>query len=145
MYLRISDGFGQPPKPPTQKRRRKGPLTPQPKVAAPQPKVPADRLIYVIAGWRLNIPFREDFAAFRQDTANAVARHNAKATIDDLQERKLKAIHDDMKRQSPKLNEFDIVTVRAAIHFLKGPRSESHVAEFCPSAFSLIPSLCSRQ
>jgi hypothetical protein len=85
MYLRISDGFGQPPKPPTTKRRRKGPLTPQPKVAAPQPTVPADRLLYVIAGWRLNVPFRDECAAFRQEATNAVARHNAKATIDDQQ------------------------------------------------------------
>lgn len=145
MYLRISDGFGQPPKPPTTKRRRKGPLTPQPQVAAPQPTVAADRLIYVIAGWRLNVPFREEFAAFRQEATNAVARHNAKATIDDQQVQNLQAIHDDLGRQSPKLKEFDIVTVRAAIHFLKGPRSETHVAEFCPAAFSLILSLCSRQ
>jgi hypothetical protein len=93
----------------------------------------------------LNVPFREEFAAFRQEATNAVARHNAKATIDDQQVQNLQAIHDDLGRQSPKLKEFDIVTVRAAIHFLKGPRSETHVAEFCPAAFSLILSLCSRQ
>jgi hypothetical protein len=139
MYLRTSEGLGRvPPK----KGRRKEPVTPQPKVAAPRPEVPADRLIYVIAGWHLNVPFREDFAAFRQEVAKAVARHNAKAAID---EQNLKAIHDDLKRKSPKPNEFEIITVRAGIHFLKGPRSESHVAEFCPSAFSLILSLCSRQ
>jgi hypothetical protein len=119
MYLRISEGFGEPA---SKKRRRKGPVAPPPEVAAPRPAIPADRLIFVAAGWRLYVRFREDFTAFRQEVARAVARHNTKATNDLeklAQEQKLKAIHDELKRRSPKLTESDIIPLRADIWFTR--------------------------
>jgi hypothetical protein len=145
MYLRTSDGLGQaPPK----KRRTEGSVTPPPKKKfrgppaegapkrpsvrpPPRPQMPEDRLIRVTAGWRLYVPFREDFAAFRQEVAQAVARHNAKATSN-MDEQKLKAIHDELRRRSPKFDEFDIIPLRADIWFIKMGDKESNSVIFSP-------------
>jgi hypothetical protein len=133
MYLRTSEGFGEPA---SKKRRRKGPVAPPPEVAAPRPAIPADRLLYVAAGWRLYVPFREDFTAFRQEVAKAVARHNTKATSDLGQEQKLKAIHDDLKSKSPKLTESDIIPLRADIWFMRAGDKEFNSVYFDPPMLS---------
>jgi alkanesulfonate monooxygenase SsuD/methylene tetrahydromethanopterin reductase-like flavin-dependent oxidoreductase (luciferase family) len=118
MYL--VSGFGQPQslakRPP--KKGKRPPKAPPGRVT-PQSDRPVDRLIFVAAGWQLAVPFREDFAAFREQFAKAVARHNAKATITTEDEQKLKAQHDELKRKSPKLKETDIVRLRADIWFTR--------------------------
>jgi hypothetical protein len=118
MYL--VSGLGQPQslaqRPP---KKGKRPLKAPPGRVTPRSEVPADRLIFVAAGWQLAVPFREDFAAFREQFAKAVARHNAKATIGTEAEQKLKAQHDELKRRAPKLREGEIIFVRTDIWFHK--------------------------
>lgn len=130
MYL-IS-GLGQPYK-------SKSPAKRPPKAppAEKRPKLPADRLIFVVARWRLYVRFREDFTAFRQEVARAVARHNTKATSDlekGEQEQKLKAIHDELKRRSPKLSESDIIPLHADIWFNRMGDYEFNSVVLAPSS-----------
>jgi hypothetical protein len=116
MYLET--GLGQKPKP-----RPKAP-------AKRRPAIPADRLLTSTMIWRLSVPFRKDFEAFRREVAKRIEPHTFKpasdiAKVDDPNreenEKRLKAIHDDLlKRDSPKLKEFDIVTVHARFYVLNG-------------------------
>jgi hypothetical protein len=51
------------------------------------PKLPADRLVEIYVYWKLQVPFRKDFKAFRQEVIMAIGRHVAKsekAKIDGL-------------------------------------------------------------
>jgi hypothetical protein len=124
MYL--VSGLGQPQfsaKRPLKKGKR--PPKAPPGRVPPRSEVPADRLIFVAAGWQLAVPFRENLVAFREEVARAVARHNAKATIGTEDEQKLKIQHDELKRKSHQLKETDIVRVRADIWFTRAGDQEA--------------------
>src|SRR5215510_15926716 len=120
MYL--VSGLGQPQS--AAKRPLKGGK--RPRKAPPGRITPGseDRRVFVAAGWQLAVPFREDFVAFREQFAKAVARHNARATIDTEAEQKLKTKHDELKRGSPKPSEGDIICTRTDIWFVKAGKHE---------------------
>lgn len=93
------------------------------------------RLLFVTAHWDLEVPFRKDFGAYRQELSKAIRQlvtaETDKALIDSLLlEVKrmvggLKEMHDRLlKRKSPKLKESDPVRVNADIQFNKTDYTE---------------------
>jgi hypothetical protein len=99
-----------------------------------------DRLVFVAAGWQLAVPFREDFVAFREQFAKAVARHNAKATIGNEEVQKLKTKHDEVKRRSPKPSEGDIICTRTDFWFVKAGTYESNFVNVDPVMLTYVKS-----
>ncbi len=83
--------------------------------------------MYVSANWDLELPFRKDFGAFRQELSKAIGQLVTAATDKTevaklLKNREvgLKQMHNRLlKRKSPKLKESDAVSVRAQIAFWK--------------------------
>ena len=96
----------------------------------PRSRYKAPRLYYVTVHWDLEVPFRKDFGAFRQELSTAIRQlvtaETDKTSIDSLLlEAKsmvvaLKQIHVRLlKRRSPKLKESDPVRIDADIQFNK--------------------------
>ena len=117
MYLET--GLGQP-----SKRQRKGPFISQPRV------VPTDRLMSAQTAWRwnLNVPFRKDFGAFRQEVGKRIGLHVIKGrgeqvdrTNNKHNEQRLKALHDELLKRDSPVKEGDIVSVSARFAFIQGP------------------------
>lgn len=87
------------------------------------------RLGYVTAHWNLDVPFRKDFKAFRQELSKAigplVTAETDKKSIDQMlraknREIELKEMHNRLlKRKSPKLKESDAVGVTVNIAYWK--------------------------
>jgi hypothetical protein len=76
MYL-VETGFGQAFRP-------RSPRPSRPTPTAPARRAPKDRLEKVVTTWELEVPFRKDFKAFRQEVVTAIERHvaaNEKTTI----------------------------------------------------------------
>jgi hypothetical protein len=139
MYL--VSGLGQPQS--SAKRPLKGGKRPRkapPGRITPGSEVPSDRLVFVAAGWQLAVPFREDFVAFREQFAKAVARHNARATIETEAEQKLKTKHDELKRRSPKPSEGDIIFTRTDIWFIKAGKYEFNSVNVDPAMLTYLKS-----
>jgi hypothetical protein len=99
-------------------------------VFKPRPKYQKAQLQSVSQRWRLEIPFRKDFGAFRQELSKAitplVTAKTDQTEIDRLllkdkaEERTLKDLHDQLrKRKSPTLQESDAVSIDANIGFKK--------------------------
>ena len=88
------------------------------------------RLYYVTVHWDLEVPFRKDFGAFRQELSKAIRQlvtaEADKTEIDRLLlkvkpiEFGLREVHVQLlKRRSPKLKESDPVRIDADIRFSK--------------------------
>ena len=88
------------------------------------------RLYYVTVHWDLEVPFRKDFGAFRQELSKAIrplVTAEADKTEIDRRLLKVKAIEVELrevharllKRKSPKLKESDPVRIDADIQFKK--------------------------
>ena len=96
-------------------------------------KVPAPaKITYVTVTWRLEVPFRKDFGAFRQELSKTirplVTAETDKTSIDSLlledkykfMVAALKEVHGRLlKQKPPKLKDSDPVTVDADIRFNK--------------------------
>lgn len=99
-------------------------------VFKPRPRYRPARLFFVTVHWDLEVPFRKNFGAFRQELSKAI-RQIVKAAADQTEsdrlllkdksmEVRLKEMHVRLlKRKSPKLKESDPVNVYADIRFNK--------------------------
>jgi hypothetical protein len=99
-------------------------------VFRPRPKYQKPQLQYVSQYWTLEVPFRKDFGAFRQELSNAirplVTANTDQAEIDRLllkdknEEQVLKDLHNQLlKRKSRPLKEADAVKIYTTISFNK--------------------------
>jgi len=87
------------------------------------------QLTSVTAHWNLDVPFRKDFGAFRQEFSKAIGPlitdETDKKALDQMlrakvREIELKEMHNRLlKRKSPKLKESDAVGVRVEIDYWK--------------------------
>lgn len=96
----------------------------------PRSRYQPPRLILVTVSWSLEVPFRKDFGAFRQELSKAIGQlvttSTDKTEIDSLllkaksMEVMLKQVHVQLlKRKSPTLKESDAVRIQAEIRFKK--------------------------
>ena len=96
----------------------------------PRSRYKPPRLYYVTVHWDLEVPFRKDFRAFRQELSKTirelVTAETDKKEIDSLlleaksMAADLKEVHGRLlKRKSPKLKEEDPVRINAEIRFNK--------------------------
>lgn len=130
MYL-LETGFGEVFKPRDKKMAKtpaKAPHKLPPKMPViSQPRiVPEDQLLVSVMKWNLNVPFREDFGAFRQEMAKAIMRHirtpSSIQKADDWilkspeNEQRLKGIHDNLKRV---MQESDIIIVSTRFTYIR--------------------------
>lgn len=99
-------------------------------VFKPRSRYKPPQLHLVTVHWGLEVPFRKDFVAFRQELSKAIRQlvkaETDKTSIDSLLlgakslMAALKAVHDRLlKRRSPKLKESDPVGIDADIQFNK--------------------------
>jgi hypothetical protein len=112
MYL-LETGFGQPYR---QRDRSRRPSRPAPK--APVRRAPKDRFEGVLTTWVLEVPFRQDYKAFRKEVVTAIGRHVAakeKTKIDGLiPDVPLKKRHDNIPKSTA---ESDFVSVKVELLF----------------------------
>jgi hypothetical protein len=99
----------------------------------PRSKYKPARLVNVTATWDLEVPFRKDFGAFRQELSKAIGQLVTAPTDKTesarllLKEVTLKRLHDQLlKRKSPTLKESDAVGVFAYITFNKDDYTDIH-------------------
>lgn len=96
----------------------------------PRSRYKPPRLYYVTMHWNLEVPFRKDFGAFRQELSKAIGQLVTAATDKTEIDRlllKVKSIEVGLreiyvrllKRKSPKLKESDPVRITADIRFNK--------------------------
>jgi hypothetical protein len=96
----------------------------------PRSRYKPPRLYFVTTHWDLEVPFRKDFGAFRQELSKAIRQivtaETDKTQIDSLLLKAkhmvvaLKEVHGRLlKRKSPKLKESDPVRIDAEIRFNK--------------------------
>lgn len=99
-------------------------------VFKPRSRYKRPRLYYVTVHWDLEVPFRKDFGAFRQELSQTIRQlvtaEADKTEIDRLllkdkyTEGRLKDVHNRLlKRRSPKLKESDPVGINADVQFNK--------------------------
>ena len=99
-------------------------------VFKPRSRYQTPRAYSVTVSWSLEVPFRKDFGAFRQELSKAIGQLVTAATDKTESDRimlkeksmevKLKEIHGRLlKRKSPKLKESDPVGIDAQIQFNK--------------------------
>ena len=99
-------------------------------VFKPRPEYQKAQLQYVSQYWSLEVPFRKDFGAFRQELSNAirplVTAKTDQTEIDRLllkdknEEQVLKELHNRLlKRKSPTLKQSDAVRIYTDISFKK--------------------------
>lgn len=99
-------------------------------VFKPRSRYKRPQLTLVTVSWSLEVPFRKDFEAFRQELSNAIRQlvtaETDKTEIDRLllkakdMEVELKRMHVRLlKRKSPKLKASDPVGIDASIRFNK--------------------------
>lgn len=99
-------------------------------VFKPRPKYRKAQLQYVSQRWSLDVPFRKDFEAFRQELSNAIrplvtaktdqTEVDRRLLKDKDEEQVLKALHNQLlKQKSPALKESDAVEINATIKFKK--------------------------
>jgi hypothetical protein len=108
----------QPERKPSQSKPRKAVPT------KPQPKVPEDRLVEIYIYWDLQVPFKKDLAAFRQEVEKAIGRHVAPAEKKNITSllgqltNNLKNLETIQKKYSNSV-ESALVKVKAALRFTK--------------------------
>lgn len=99
-------------------------------VFKPRSRYKRPQLILVTVNWNLEVPFRKNFGAFRQELSTAIRQlvtaEADKTEIDRLllkdkrMEGSLKEVHVRLlKRRSPRLKESDPVGINADIRFSK--------------------------
>lgn len=99
-------------------------------VFKPRSRYKPPQRYFITVSWGIEVPFRKNFGAFRQELSKAiralVTAETDKKLIDGLlllnknEEVKLKEQHDSMlKRRSPQLKELDPVRVDVDIRFNK--------------------------